>query len=371
MPSPDISGQHRMSGTSLAPPGRSEEVSLVGLVNVLLRHRALVAGVALFSCLGAILYALAQPRSYTATSSFMPQAPRAQGNLSGIAAQLGLALPTAGGAQSPAFYADLLHSRELLGDAVDSRYEFQTDTAAVSGNLLEIQPQPGRAETRRERSVRALKRMIRPGVAQQTGVVTLGVTANHPALAQQINQRLLDLVNRFNMVSRQSQAGAERKFIEQRLAEVKADLRSAENRQQTFLQRNRDFQNSPELTFEQDRLEREVTRQQQVYTALSQSYEQAKIEEVRDTPVITIVEQPEVPALPDSRGLLMQAVLGLLLGTLLGGILAFGKEFLTKSRQEDPEDFEEFTTLRQEAWDDLLHPWRPLRRLARRGRASS
>src|SRR3712207_7894583 len=50
-------------------------------------------------------------------------------------------------------------------------------------------------------------------------------------------------------------------------------------------QRNRDYRNSPELTFQQERLSREVSRVQQLYGRLSEAYEQAKIEEVRDTPV--------------------------------------------------------------------------------------
>jgi uncharacterized protein involved in exopolysaccharide biosynthesis len=364
MPSTDPARQSPVTGAITGPP--AHQVTLVGLLSVLLRHRLLVAGVALACSGGAILYALLQPRSYTATSSFMPQTSRGAGALSGLAAQLGFQLPAAvAGEQSPAFYADLLESRELLGAAVDTRYEFRSDTGMVSGTLIEVQRVRGRPATRRERTIAALKRSVKPSVAQQSGVVKLEVTAHHAALAQRINQRLLDLVNRFNLESRQSQAGAERRFTEQRLAEVKSDLRETEDRLQDFLQRNRDFKSSPLLTFAQLRLQREVERQQQLYVVLTQAYEQARIEEVRDTPVITIIERPEVPVLPEPRGLLIQGVLGLLIGGLLGGLLAFGREFLARSRQEDPLDFEEFASLRRQAREDLLHPWRPLGRVAR------
>ena len=70
----------------------------------------------------------------------------------------------------------------------------------------------------------------------------------------------------------------------------------------------------PELNFQQERLQRQVQLQQQLYTTLSQSFEQAKIEEVRDTPVITVVEPPEAPVRPDPRGLVRNAFLTIILG---------------------------------------------------------
>jgi uncharacterized protein involved in exopolysaccharide biosynthesis len=53
---------------------------------------------------------------------------------------------------------------------------------------------------------------------------------------------------------------------------------------QAFLQANRQWANSPDLTFQHDRLERDIALRQQVYTTLVQSFEQARISEVRDTP---------------------------------------------------------------------------------------
>jgi uncharacterized protein involved in exopolysaccharide biosynthesis len=108
-------------------------------------------------------------------------------------------------------------------------------------------------------------------------------------------------VDSFNLKSRQSQASQERRFTEQRLTQAQADKRQAEDELQAFLQRNRDFRSSPQLSFAYDRLADNVSLRQQLYTTLAQSYEQARIEEVRDTPVITIVEPPMLPARPDPR----------------------------------------------------------------------
>jgi hypothetical protein len=36
---------------------------------------------------------------------------------------------------------------------------------------------------------------------------------------------------------------------------------------------------------------------------LAQAYEQSKMDEVRDTPVITIIQPPETPLMPDAKGI--------------------------------------------------------------------
>ena len=118
---------------------------------------------------------------------------------------------------------------------------------------------------------------------------------------------------------------------------------------QEFLQANRRFEDSPELTFQRERLQREISRQQQVYTALAQSFEQARIAEVRDTPVITVLQSPFLPPGPDDRSLLLAVALGVVLGGMAGVVLAFVVEAVRRPAPGDParEDF-------QRAWDALV-----------------
>jgi uncharacterized protein involved in exopolysaccharide biosynthesis len=312
---------------------------------------ALVAGLTLYF-----------PRTYTAKSTFMPQTRKQTSSLSGIAAQFGLAMPTTDASQSPAFYADLVQSRGVLGSVVDTPFEYETEAGAkVKGTLTDFYHSKGKTPAlRRDAAIRRLGDDVNSTTVQKTGVVDLEVTVTQPALALQINQRLLELLNDFNLRSRQSQAGEERRFTERRLGEVKQDLRAAEDRLQQFLQRNRDMRNSPELTFQADRLQREVTMQQDVYTTLAQAYEQAKIEEVRDTPVITVVQQPELPVRPDRRGLIIKSLLGLIAGMLLGSALAFWKSYTTNTAGLATSEAAEFAVLRRQAAGDLLRPWRPL-----------
>jgi uncharacterized protein involved in exopolysaccharide biosynthesis len=347
------------SPSSSAERESEQELSLLGLANVLLRHRRLVGGLSLLGVALAVGITLPLPRSFTSRSGFMPQTRSPTAALSGLAAQFGLALPTSEGGQSPTFYADLLESRTILGTVVDSPFEYQTVDGPTRSTLVELYKSKGKSPAlRREAAIRNLQGDVEASTVQKTGMVNLEVRANRPELAQQINQRLVDLVNQFNLRTRQSQAGKEREFTERRLAEVRQDLRTAEDRLQRFLQRNRDYRNSPELTFQVDRLQREVDMQQQLFTTLAEAYEQAKIEEVRDTPVITVVQSPELPVRPDSRWLVAKALLGLLLGFFLGAGLALWKSYTVNSMRLGSSEAAEFAVLRREAMGGLLQPWR-------------
>ena len=62
----------------------------------------------------------------------------------------------------------------------------------------------------------------------------------------------------------------------------------------TFYERNGQWQNSPRLRFEEQQLNRQVAVQQELYLSLRREYETARIEEVNDTPLFTVID-PAVP----------------------------------------------------------------------------
>lgn len=339
------------------------EGSIFAAVNALLRQRVLVVGcVVLLAALGGS-WAFLRDRMYSSASSFMPEG--RQSAASGLAAQFGLSLPGSGGTDSPQFYADLLQSREILGATVTTAFTVP-GTIPRPTTLVDLYRVEGATPAlRREAAIDRLSKMVDVSVSARTNVVTLRVKAASPQLAQQINQRLLTLLGDFNQRRRQSRAGEERRFAEARLAAVKGELRVAEDRLQSFLQSNRDYQNSPSLVFSYERLQADVSLLRQVVTTLQESAEQAKIEEVRDTPTVTLVESPNLPARPDPRGVLTFALIGIVLGTFLGMALALVRETLSRPSVRATSDYEEFVQLRREAVSDFLHPWRALRRRPR------
>jgi len=324
------------------PGQRDDEISLWEVLAIVVRRRITIAVVTVATFAAAVAYAFMRDPTYTTETSFRPQGSEASASqLMALASQFGVNVPGLGSNEeaSPAFYAQLLTSREILARLATSEYVVEGIGAASLDELLEIEaPDPG---IRLRRTIEALRnRVLTVASAPQTGIVTVRAQTHWPDLSLEIARRLLDEIAKFNLDTRQSQAAAERAFIEERVDSARDALIDAESAMQAFLQANRQWENSPDLTFQHDRLDRDISLRQQVYTTLVQSFEQARIAEVRDTPVITVLQAPYTPA-RDSRRIAVIGAVGLVLGVMSGLVLAFVVEAVRRPGTGDPgrEDF--------------------------------
>jgi len=332
--------------------GEPGTVSLVGLATLLLRRlRLLVAGPAVGFILALLLVVLGS-RRYAAESTFFPQrSSNAISRLTGLAAQFGINVAgMTEGEDSPQLYAELVRSRALLGQVGAGRYRFPIDEVGsdtLDGTLVELYDIKAKRSDQATRAVIGrLMRDVAVRVDLDAGFVRVRVTAPWPGLASQLNRRVLDLVNEFNLQKRQAQAVAEREFVEGRLNQARRELEEAEADLQRFLENNRIYQNSPELVVEYERLQRRVNLHQQVHTSLAQAYEQSRIDAVRNTPVIVIVDEPEGAARPAGRRVLKLAM-GIVLGGMVSVLAVLGSEFARLQRELQPAEFEELDRVRQ------------------------
>ena len=342
-----------------AGAGSADDVSLFDALNALLRFRGTIVTLTICVTAAMIAFALLRPRTYTSVASFVPETNKAPTALSGIAAQFGVTLPSQQSTESSQFYVDLLRSKSVLEAAVETPYSVVTERGPSTKTLVQVyDPSQPTAVLRREAAVKRLNRSLGTSVSPKTDVVTVRVSAPEPRLAQQVNARLLALLSNFNMNKRQSRAREERRFAEQRLQDAKAELRVAEDRLQVFLERNRSVTNAPSLAFQEDRLRADLVVLRQLVTTLQQAAEQAQIDAVRDTPVLTLIESPDVPTRPDSRGLIKFGLLGIFLGGAVGVGLALLRNVLDRTGASGSAEVEEFKLLWREARSDLSHPWR-------------
>jgi uncharacterized protein involved in exopolysaccharide biosynthesis len=293
----------------------------------------------------AALIVFTKPRLYSAYGSFIPQgSDQGKSGLSALAGQLGVSI--SGGSQTltPEFYIKVLKSRELLRTITHD-----TLTVRERGNrripffdLFDIHN--GSPAQREEEGIKQLTRMISASATRTTGLVEFAVATPWPSVSVQIAMAAVNGVNEFNQRMRQEQAGSERKFVEARLAVASDDLRAAEDRLESFLRNNRQFLSSPDLTFQRDRLQRDVSLKQQVFTSLTQSYEDVRLREVRDTPVVTLVETPTLPTLPDPAGRVWSVILGILLGAFIGCVSALASDKMIRDRETGDPAAREFAS---------------------------
>lgn len=324
-------------GSAGSPP----TASLFEIATPLVSRWRLATGIVSLFAVAAVIVALLLPVQFTARTTFIA-APdtdpvRSLGAIAGLASQFGFSTP-ATGSVSPDLLVEIVRSRELLEATLASR--FATPDGADSTTLLTLlEIEADTPDEERARGVRALRDRVDATVSRRTGLVVLDVTLEDPRLAADVANHMVALLNQFNVERLQSGSQEQRRFVGERLAEAARELDSAETRLQRFLQANREYRSSPLLSFEAARLERQVQVRQSVYLTLSQEYEQARIAEVRDTPVLTIVDvavPPDEKSAPRRKLIVLGAVV---VGLLVALPIVFGADYAAYAARRRDADY--------------------------------
>jgi tyrosine-protein kinase Etk/Wzc len=330
------------------------DISFFELMTPLVTRRKLIVGTALACALAAALFLLLQPRTYTATTSFTPENSSSTGlmsnlvGLAGLAGQLGLG-SSGSNSVSPDFFVKLAHSDEVLRSTLMKDFP-DPDSAGSRRQLLQILAVKGRTpEQRIQSAVKVLRRQVEASSDKSTGIVTLNVKLHTPQLAAEVAKYMVELLNRFNLESRQSQSREQRRFSGERLAVAEQELKTAEQAQLAFLQRNRQYLDSPLLAFEYNRLSRQVQLRQEVYQTLTKAYEEARIAEVRDTPVLTVIDSAVAPVTPSGPKRVLGTTVALIFGGALGVLLAYLASARERARRSPTPDYLEFRAALEEA----------------------
>ena len=334
------------------PPhvGHDDEISLWEVLAVVVRRRGTIVFTTLLVMAGAVAFTQLGRDSFTTSAAFRPQGSESSpSELLALATQFGVNVGSgASDEASPDFYVELLTSRQILSEIAAEPYDVSGVGSTSLADLLEIEDDT--EPLRQERVINWLRETaVTVKAATTTGTVSLEVETEWPDLSKTIAERLLDSVTRFNLDTRQSQAAAERKFIEALVDSAHAELQNAEDELQAFLESNRQWEDAPALVVEKGRFDRDIALKNALLTQLLQLFDQARIAEVRDTPVITVLQEPYMPPGPDERSLVLALALGVVLGGMMGVVSAFIVEAVRRPAEGDPArlDF-------QESWAGLM-----------------
>lgn len=301
------------SASPHAPERSSADASaLERLLADLQAHRAVLVRAPLLVAVGALAVSAMLPTSFSTSTALVPQVDLTQMRGAGLAAQLGINLPGSDLTQSPDFYVSFVRSNTFLGELVDRPYPFVTSAGdTVQRNLVtELEIEAKTHAVARLKAIIRLGELVRASSELKTGVVRLSVTMPERSLALQVTQQALAQIDDFNNQKRRTRGAQEVRFLEARIADARQDLSGLERQMQQFLERNRAYESSAPLTFEHDRIERELTLARQLHSSLSQQLDQARIERVRDTPLVTVVESPRLAARPNRRYLAFKGLIG-------------------------------------------------------------
>jgi uncharacterized protein involved in exopolysaccharide biosynthesis len=217
------------------------------------------------------------------------------GGLSGLAAMAGVSLQESA---SPAdIYENLLTSPSILEPVVFAHYK--TSKFGDSVNLVqyfEIEPDADLPTDARNRKMylevqkKLTGDVINTMVEKMTKILTVTVRMPESKLSADVANRLVQSLDAYVRTKKTSNASEQRSYIEKRVSQLKDSMTSSENNLQKFQEANRVISQSPELAIEQSRLTLQVQILQGVYGELIRQLEIAKIDEIRDAPILSIRE---------------------------------------------------------------------------------
>ena len=165
-----------------------------------------------------------------------------------------------------------------------------------------------------DKAIKHLAKYVEVVEDRLTSLIKITVTLEDPVVSASVANFIGDQVQLYIQKENSAQTNKEKLFISDRLLIVKNELESLELELKNFKERNRGYEDSPELFMIFSRLFREVEAKKQLYITLQQQLELARIEEVKQTPILHILDY----AVPPSRKSAPNRFLFLAFSTIFG-----------------------------------------------------
>jgi len=327
---------------NLPPPYYFEEetISLSDIMLILARQIKVILITPTILCTLTIIYVLffAKP-VYISSAKIMSSSGGGVSKVSGLASQFGITLPT-DQSEPNWVYEDIIKSRTLARAML--KRKFDTNEFGSQKSLLQIltygneEPEAG-LDTLMILAVDNLLNMIELSENIKTGIYTVSLSTFESQFASELTSALIEEIDRHQREYNKAKTSETRKFIEERIFEIKKELEIAEETLKDFAKSNRRIDNSPLLLLEQQRLAREVSVLTGVFTTLKQQLETTKIEEVKESDYVVVLDPPEAPLYRSKPEKKKMVILAGFLGIGLGMLIGFIKEYTENSDDENKE----------------------------------
>jgi uncharacterized protein involved in exopolysaccharide biosynthesis len=226
---------------------------------------------------------------FTSTSTLIPTTSGSEfGSIADLAGLAGFNLNLSG-QDLTMLYPDIILSEEVLREVIYRRYKLKDGT---EGNLVEIFENADEDSNKAfEETLAQLAKKIKITMDKKTLMMTLLLEERESQLTADILNETVNQLDIFLRKKRNTSASEQRKFIENRLHEISGELTNSENALQTFREKNRSIGLSPALMLQEQRLLRDVTINNAIFLELKKQYEMVKIEEVKNIPIINVLDK--------------------------------------------------------------------------------
>lgn len=171
-----------------------------------------------------------------------------------------------------------------------------------------------------ERAIKKVNNHINVAEDKLTGLIKISCTFQDPYIAANIANYIGEQVELYIQKENSAQSKKEKLFISDRLSLVKLELEEAELKIKDFKERNRGYEDSPELNMIFYQLDREAEAKKSVYLTLQQQLELARIEEVKQSPILHILDHASPPIGKSSPRRILFLVSSIIFGLIFSSI---------------------------------------------------
>jgi uncharacterized protein involved in exopolysaccharide biosynthesis len=249
-----------------------------------------------------LLYLIFMTKPYfQSTVTILPEYGSKSNMLSQLSGLASLAGVKVGDSAPTELYQNIITSETVLQEVIYSKYK--TNEYPDSVNLIkyfEIKVDDNNPELKKRKEFlllyeSLLQNRIATNVDRMTKILNVTVSMPEAQLSADVANNLVKALDLYIRTQRKSYATEQSFYIEKRTQQVKDSLSFAEDKLKSFREQNRITSQSPNLLLEQGRLLRNIEILQTVYIELTKQLEIAKIDQIKDAPVLNVKEFAKSP----------------------------------------------------------------------------
>lgn len=284
-----------------------------------------------------LLYLIFMTKPYfQSTVTILPEYGSKSNMLSQLSGLASLAGVKVGDSAPTELYQNIITSETVLQEVIYSKYK--TNEYPDSVNLIkyfEIKVDDNNPELKKRKEFlllyeSLLQNRIATNVDRMTKILNVTVNMPEAQLSADVANNLVKALDLYIRTQRKSYATEQSFYIEKRTQQVKDSLSFAEDKLKSFREQNRITSQSPNLLLEQGRLLRNIEILQTVYIELTKQLEIAKIDQIKDAPVLNVKEFAKSPVKKAGPRRASTLVTFMFLSLLISSVYFLFKDVLLK-----------------------------------------
>ena len=296
-----------------------DEINLIEYINVIKKHWQLIVKIIIGTVLVAFVFSLLQKPVYEATATIYVRGGGGASfsQYSSLAGMMGINLP--GGERGGGIkdVNQLIQSRVVAKEVLTKlnlRKKIKNwDNSDISDDKLAL-------------SVKGL--LQKPEI--KGNILSLSIEYTDPEIATDIANYYAEAFGKYWNRLNYSEAQSKKDYIESQFPRVEKDLVVIEERIKSYT-----LLGASNRSIEMKRLAREFEIQNSIFILLRKELETVKLEQSKEIPSFTILDEALVPKTPIKPKTKLNVMIAFVLGTFIGMFIAFFKEYLNNLSKND------------------------------------